>query len=238
MQNKTPKKMSFSLIEMLIVITILTILVALLLPALQRTRERAKRIVCLNNLRQLTLGSLLYAGEYDDWAPPAYRTTSPMNFYFLYHDNRIPRNHAILYDLGYIRDRNIFYCPSRPAPGQMDDPFVLDHPRNVWDGRRVRYPYTTRLFDHAGQRPRPGVPYYWQPDEWNNVAVYAEIFAVDGWVREGIVQYQAHLRAGWNVANGDGSCRWVRPGPLTSSVTSITPSEEMMLLYWAEIDDR
>ena len=57
------KKRGFTLIELLVVIAIIALLMALLLPALEKAREQAKRILCLNNLHQLTLAWIMYADE-------------------------------------------------------------------------------------------------------------------------------------------------------------------------------
>jgi prepilin-type N-terminal cleavage/methylation domain-containing protein/prepilin-type processing-associated H-X9-DG protein len=55
----------FTLIELLVVIAIIAILMAILMPALNRAREQGKRAICLNNLKQLTLSWMLYADDYD-----------------------------------------------------------------------------------------------------------------------------------------------------------------------------
>src|ERR1700723_1002176 len=62
-------KRGFTLVELLVVIAIIGILAALLLPALAKSRERARAIICLINTKQLTLALQLYSDDHDNYLP-------------------------------------------------------------------------------------------------------------------------------------------------------------------------
>src|SRR5438128_11768097 len=81
---------AFTLIELLVVIAIIAILAALLLPALANTKNKANRISCTNNLRQLGLGLAMYADNNNDRLPPTEfnpekdPASGPYESYFLF----------------------------------------------------------------------------------------------------------------------------------------------------------
>src|SRR5262245_41035860 len=60
---------AFTLVELLVVITIIAVLIAILLPAIEGARSQAKLVLCRGNMRQVFVGDITYQDDFRQWMP-------------------------------------------------------------------------------------------------------------------------------------------------------------------------
>ena len=154
----SPRRPAFTLIELLVVISIVALLIAMLLPALKKAKETARRAICLSNVRQISNGLHVYASENEGRFPPTHLEVSPGGTMGLRccPSKRYPgfeidgwTGMGLLHQLEFLPDPRIFYCPSQRVALFTYDTGFLDNPHGGY--RHCSYLY--RLYAQL----RPGV---------------------------------------------------------------------------------
>jgi len=109
LQNRRSK--AFTLIELLVVIAIIAILAAILFPVFARARENARKAACMSNLKQIGIGVMMYAQDYDESYP-----VGSMNYVAANPDwfgNTTPataRWYTVIFP--YVKNKQVFVCPT------------------------------------------------------------------------------------------------------------------------------
>lgn len=149
-RNSVPRsiRFGFTLIELLVVIAIISILMAVLLPALASSREQAKTIACLSQVRQMGQAMYMYAQE-ENGRIPKYTLELYMIYYgsdWIYDGSSYKSSggasnkwtaHGLFLNRGYLSTSKVYYCPS----GNVRDGQAQTYWGYSWSSKFCSYDY-------------------------------------------------------------------------------------------------
>jgi len=124
----------FTLIELLVVIAIIAILAAILFPVFAQAKEAAKKASCISNIKQISLATIMYAGDYDDTIYP-FQYQAPDNswlrMWFGQQDSAGNWDFNNGFVGPYMKNGQIIYCPSAislpKGPGNLPVAYAVNY---------------------------------------------------------------------------------------------------------------
>ena len=234
----------FTLIELLIVIAVFGILISILLPSLLRSREKAKRAVCLSNLKQNYTYFTVFSNDQNQKIPFLHSGHKQFNYTIYNKDQKKFWGFGTLLREGYLdTPENIMYCPSRKL--------------NIWitfNGSNNRWPIRRKKHTRAGYSYRAIM-------HTNDILNFADNY--DNNIYKGypsILKFEStqallsdsmtashsdsHFYQGNNVIKADGSGGWKSRKQKWGTLLNAIPTgghrssyNSLIDLVWSALDD-
>jgi prepilin-type N-terminal cleavage/methylation domain-containing protein len=165
----------FTLIELLVVVAVIAILLCLLLPALGKAKETARRSVCAGNIRQIGIGMFNYANDNKSWLMQGNGgiTLHGMSCRNIYLDGTLYKSYDPYYTRANFRNdyvgRNnaVFYCPSAFGKYKLNPAQGPNYYRNLEDNH-FGYSYW------GGTYPIGIFRNLWMPSGWSNTYAHTD----------------------------------------------------------------
>lgn len=254
-------RIGFTIIELLVVISMVALLIGMLLPALKKAKEAARKIQCLSNLRQITNGLHVYANEFDGRFPPSTTDQNASSTFYLcttqphvldpalFIQAEVDgitcyfQAHGMLLPLSIMTDVRVFYCPS-----QRFENFT--YPKGWFNGSWGGYhqcSYYNRLFGQLSSGITLGdidrLHNYTLHDLEQPIALEADIFH-PGWSAAGPYPEDtlwAHVEPPiLNVAFSDGHAEQIADNALWNYAQIALPlygnSDRFVMMFWEHLD--
>ena len=230
---------AFTLIELLVVLFIIGLLMAGLVFAVAKLKQRADRLTCGSNLHQIGIGVADYSKD-NRWALPTYYRGGT----FAFDTFSMCRSNGELVNLGlltrdYINEPAVFYCPTQ---NKSTSPSIArDTPQNRWRPRgaalgEMNSSYTVRSREYQTHTLGP-----WTWDNYRERVIYSDFIGVDNWPATG--RLSGTLRAphdsdGYNLLFGRGSVTWVDSDALHARrrVDRNLPTDKDLYEYYKFLD--